>query len=59
LDLKVPQVLRVLKEVLDQQEDKVLKEEPDLVLVLKVQQEDKVLKVLMVIHHKVLKELKV
>jgi hypothetical protein len=59
LDLKVVQVLKVLKEVLDQQEDKVLKEVQELVLVLKVLPEDKALKVLMVIHHKVLKVLKV
>ena len=59
LDLKVVQVQQVLKEVLDLQEDKVLKVDKELVLALKEQQEDKVHKVLMVIHHMVLKVLKV
>jgi len=59
LDLKVVQVQQVLKEVLDQQEDKGHKVDKDLVLVLKVQQEHKVLKVQMDYHHKVLKVLKV
>ena len=59
LDLKVVQVLKVLKELLDQQEDKVLKVDKELVLVLKVLQEDKVLKVLTDCRRKVLKGLKV
>jgi hypothetical protein len=59
LDLKVVQVLKVLKEVLDQQEDKVLKEVQELVLVLKVLPEDKALKVLTDCRRKVLKGLKV
>ncbi len=51
-------VQQELKELLDQQEDKVPKVDKDLVLVLKEQQEDKVLKVLKVYHHKVHKALK-
>ena len=59
LDLKVVQVHKVLKELLDLQEDKALKVEQDLVLVLKVLPEGKVHKVLTDYRRKVLKELKV
>ena len=55
LDLRVVQVQQVLKEVLDRQEDKVLKVGPELVLVLKELKEDKVHQVLMDYRHKVLK----
>ena len=51
-------VQQELKELLDQQEDKVPKVDKDLVLVLKEQQEGKVLKVLKAYHHKVHKVLK-
>jgi hypothetical protein len=52
-------VQQVLKEVLDLQEDKVLKEVQELVLALKEQQEDKVHKVLTDCLRKVLRGHKV
>jgi hypothetical protein len=58
VDRWVIQGRQELKELLDQQEDKVPKVDKDLVLVLKEQQVDKVLKVPKDYHHKVHKVLK-